>query len=72
MMKKDMFYVVTGGWDGYDYKELCEIINKKDYGYIGEFESEAEAMKVLYHYRENIIYDDDTIYIVHNNTYIEK
>ena len=28
-MKKDMFYVVTGGWNGYDYKELCEIINKK-------------------------------------------
>lgn len=72
MMKKDMFYVVKGGWDGYNYKELCEIINEKDYGYIGEFGSENEAMKVLDYYRENIIYDDDTIYLVHNDTYIEK
>ncbi len=71
-MKKDMFYVVKGGYNGYDYKELCEIINKKDSGYIGEFESEEEAMKVLNYYREEIVYDEDTIYLVHNNTYIEK
>lgn len=71
-MKKDMFYVVKGGWDGYNYKELYEIIDKKDYGYIGEFESEEEAMKVLNYYREEITYDEDTLYMVHNNTYIEK
>lgn len=71
-MKKDKFYVVKGGYNGYDYKELCEIINKKDYGYIGEFGSEEEAMKTLNYYRDDILYDDDTIYLIHNNTYIEK
>lgn len=71
-MKKDMFYVVKGGWDGYNYKELCEIINKKDYGYIGEFESEEEALKVVEDNIEEVCYYEGSLYLVHNNTYIEK
>lgn len=70
-MKKNMFYVIDAGYAGYDFKELCEIINKKDYGYIGEFETKEEATEKINYYREEIIYPDEIMYLVHDNTYIE-
>ena len=70
-MKKDMFYVINAGYAGYDYKELCEIINKKDYGYIGEFETKDKATEMINYYREEIIYPDEIMYLVYDNTYIE-
>ena len=70
-MKKDMFYVVKGGWDGYNYKELCEIIDRKDYGYIGEFETKEEATEMINYYHEEISHTYEIIYLVYDNTYIE-